>query len=334
MKQILTYSALNAWRQCPMRYRHRYIDNLRPLEKADSLAFGSVIHQVLESWYRLIGDPQRLFKVQEGIDAAFPNRDGDPAERDMWHRARAMFEGYAARYPDEAFTVVEIEREFEGRIVNPATGASSQTFTMAGKADGIIEQDGEVLLLEHKTVGNLDGSYIERLWCDTQIHLYCLYLRDCGYPIQGILYNCLAKPRLKRREGESEEEYLARKAALAAKNKSGKSTAKRQEPETDEEWRARLLDWHAKPESYHREKIYLTQDRLDMVAEEVWEVTQQYLDARRRGSFLMNTSHCFHYGRPCEYLAYCQSNFNANVRDNLFDVVAPHEELSSPDPVF
>ena len=43
----------------------------------------------------------------------------------------------------------------------------------------------------------------------------------------------------------------------------------------------------------------------------------------------MNTSHCFSYQRPCEYLPYCQSGFSPIVRDNLFEVAAPHEELAA-----
>ena len=76
-----------------------------------------------------------------------------------------------------------------------------------------------------------------------------------------------------------------------------------------------------------------------MLQEEVWEVTQQYLDANRRGKWLMNTSYCFSFQRPCEYLPYCQSGFSPIVRDNLFESAAPHEELAgasadSPEPDF
>ncbi len=65
-----------------------------------------------------------------------------------------------------------------------------------------------------------------------------------------------------------------------------------------------------------------------MLQDEVWEITQQYLDARRRGKWLLNTSSCFSYQRPCEYLPYCQSGFNPNVVDNLYEITPPHEELN------
>jgi hypothetical protein len=333
-RETLTYSALNCWRNCPRKYKLRYREHLRPREKAETLAFGSTIHRALELWYAAEGDPHRLFRVLDLLDAAYPDREADPAQKAAWFQAKAMMAGYAARYPQEDFAVLELEKEFQGEIRNPATGATSKTFTMAGKADGIVRQGGDLYLLEHKTASSIDGAYLDRLWCDTQIALYSHYLREMGYPVVGVIYNVLLKTRLKQRQGETEEEYLERKAALAAKNKSGKSSAQRQEPESDEDFQARLADWYGKPDAFHREKIYLSEDRLAMVAEEVWEVTQQYLDARRRDSWLLNTSYCFNWSRPCEYFPYCQSGFNPILRDNLFDVVPPHEELAPADSSF
>jgi len=66
-----------------------------------------------------------------------------------------------------------------------------------------------------------------------------------------------------------------------------------------------------------------------MVQDEVWEITQQFLDARRRGKFLPNTSFCFAWSRPCEYLPLCQNGGNPALLGNLYDIVPPHEELAA-----
>jgi hypothetical protein len=336
-KGVLTYSALNTFRNCPRRYKHRYMDFLRPREKAEALSFGGVIHGAIEIWYRSVADANRMWTVLDFLDQQFPERIGDDAQIANWHLARAMITGYASRYPSEDFEIVEVEKEFTGEIRNPDTGRLSQTFVMAGKADAIVQLSDGMYLLEHKTASSIDASYLDKLWTDTQIALYSFYLRQLGYPIVGVIYNILLKSRLKQRAGETQEEYEARRAELAAKNKSGKSTAKRQMPETDEEFQARLAEWYGRPEAFHREHIYLSEDRLAMLQEEVWEITQQYLDARRRGKWLLNTSNCFSYQRPCEYLPFCQSGFNPNVADNLYEIVPPHEELAPSDsdaPVF
>ncbi|MBC8356405.1 MAG: PD-(D/E)XK nuclease family protein [Planctomycetes bacterium] len=336
-KSVLTYSALNTFRNCPRKYKHRYLDNLRPRERADALSFGSVIHSAIELWYRSIANGNRLSIVLDFIDQQFPLRAGDDAQKAMWHLARAMFTGYASCYPTEDFEIVEVEKLFTGEIRNPETGRPSQTFVMAGKVDGIVRRPDGMYLLEHKTASSIDASYLDKLWTDTQIALYSFQLRQLGYPIVGVIYNVLLKSRLKQKAGESEVEFESRRKELAAKNKSGRSTAKRQLPESDEDFQARLDEWYSRPEAFHREHIYLSEDRLAMLQDEVWEITQQYLDARRRGKWLLNTSNCFSYQRPCEFLPYCQSGFNPNVAENLYDITLPHEELTNADsdaPVF
>ncbi|RLS67903.1 MAG: PD-(D/E)XK nuclease family protein [Planctomycetota bacterium] len=330
-KTLLTYSALNTFRNCPRKYKNRYLDNLRPRERAEALSFGSVIHTAIELWYRSQNAESRLQDVLSYIDDAFENRVVDSNQMVQWHLATAMIRGYAERYATEEFEVVEVEKEFVGEIRNPDTGRQSQTFRIAGKVDGIVRCHDGLYLLEHKTASTVDASYLDKLWTDTQIALYCYYLRELGYPIVGVIYNVLLKSRLKQGKGETQEEYEVRHAELAAKNKSGKSTAKRQMPETDDEFQARLTEWYSRPEAFHREFIYLSEDRLAMLQDEVWEITQQYLDARRRGKWLLNTSNCFSYQRPCEYLAYCQSGFNPNVADNLYEIALPNEELSRVD---
>jgi RecB family exonuclease len=330
-KTLLTYSALNTFRNCPRKYKNRYLDNLRPRERPDALSFGSVIHTAIELWYRSSDAESRLRDILAYIDDAFENRVVDSNQLVQWHLATAMIRGYAERYATEEFEIVEVEKEFVGEIRNPDTGRQSQTFRIAGKVDGIVRCHDGLYLLEHKTASTVDASYLDKLWTDTQIALYCFYLRELGYPIVGVIYNVLLKSRLKQGKGETQEEYEVRHAELAAKNKSGKSTAKRQMPETNDEFQARLTEWYSRPEAFHREFIYLSEDRLAMLQDEVWEITQQYLDARRRGKWLLNTSNCFSYQRPCEYLAYCQSGFNPNVADNLYEIALPNEELSRVD---
>jgi hypothetical protein len=334
-KNVLTFSALNTYRNCPCKYNLRYQKFLTRRERPEALAFGGVIHEAIETWYR--PDPHgakesidvRTIRILNLIDKRFPNRHGDANEKKLWQLARAMMAGYCARYAEEEFIVVEVEKEFQAEIRNPDTGRTSQTFTMAGKVDGIVSVDCELYLLEHKTAASIDGNYLDKLWSDTQIALYSHYLRELGFPIVGVIYNVLLKTRLQQKMGETEDEYQIRLAEQCAKNKSGKSNAKRNEPETDGEFQSRLLNWYSQPEAFHRERIYLSAERMSMVQDEVWEITQQYLDAKKRGKWLLNTSQCFTYGRPCEFLPYCQSGFNENVRDNLFEVKPPHEELPS-----
>jgi hypothetical protein len=321
---VSTYSMWNSFRNCRKACEYRYELGLTPRDRDPNLSFGSLIHDALELWH----GARDLASVLDLIDRACAGRVSDEGVRRDWHLARAMMTGYAARYPAEEFSVVALERTFEGPIVNPATGAASRSFVLAGKVDGIVRIGGEHYILEHKTAAAIDADYLERLWTDFQIAIYSHYAeQSLGIPIIGVIYNVLGKARLQQGKGESEEEYQARRAELLAKSKTGKSTAKRKLPESDDEFQARLAEKYADPAMFHREMLYLSRDRFEILQAELWELTQAFLDARRRGVFYQNTGFCFNYHRPCAYFPICRSNGNPNVVENLYTITPPHEEL-------
>jgi hypothetical protein len=299
---------------------------LVPLEHDHNLAFGTVIHQCLELWHGT-GNLQAALDL---IDRNYPfqDRNQDEAQKRAWHMATAMMKGYAARYPTEEFEISYLEKTFDGKIINPATGASSRSFKLAGKVDGIVRIGLEFFLLEHKTASQIDAGYLERLWTDFQVQLYCLYAEQTlGFRIAGVIYNILVKARLQQGRGETEAEFEERRAALIAKSKTGKTSAKRKLPESDNSFQERLAAKYAEPGMFHRERIYISRDQFDTLRAELWELTQAFLDARRRGVFYQNTAFCFHYNRPCPYFPLCRSNGSPNVIENLYRHEAPHTEL-------
>lgn len=324
--QRSTYTMWSTFRNCRKKYEWRYIHKLVPLERPQALAFGALIHECLELWHGGASAPH----VLSHIDASLTDLS-DPAVKSDWHLARAMMAGYIKRYPSEDFSVVYLERVFDGPIINPATNAASRTFTLSGKADGIVRDKatGQYFLLEHKTAAQVDASYIERLWCDFQIQLYCWYVENSlNIRISGVIYNILGKSKLRQRQGETEEEFEIRRAELLAKSRTGKTTAKRQLPEDDADFAARLEAWYDREDAFTRELIYVSRDQIEALHSELWELTQSYLDARRRGIFYQNTSFCFQYNRPCPYFQLCRSGGSQNLIDNFYRKEEPHSELA------
>jgi hypothetical protein len=288
------------------------------------LRFGSLIHECLEHWHL----HQDIAAVQDLIDQACIQRTHDLDVKQAWHLASAMMMGYAMRYPEEKFTVIDVERVFSGIITNPVSGKPSRTFMLAGKVDGLVEIDGETFLLEHKTTGCLDSSYLEKLWMDFQLQLYAHALEQYeGIKVAGAIYNILVKSRLRQGQGETEMEFQQRVAELSAKNKSGKSTANRKLPESDRDFQSRLRAKYTEPDMFHREVLYFSREQMHEVASELWLLTQQFLEARKNGWFIRNTAYCFNYGTPCAYYPLCRANGAQHVIDNLYEHRQPHEEL-------
>ncbi len=321
---VSTYSMWSLFRNCRKAVDWRYLQQLVPLQRDRNLHFGSIIHECLQVWH----ERRDLDEVLATINRLCANRLQDENQRRDWHLATAMMRAYAARYAVEDLEIVALERNFEGPIVNPATGAASRSFVLAGKVDGIVRIHGEHFILEHKTAAQVDGDYLEKLWTDFQITIYAHYIEQTmGIPITGILYNVLVKAKLQQSKGETEQEFQARRAELLAKSKTGKTTAKRKLPESDEAFQQRLAEKYADSAMFHREMLYLSRDRFDVLRAELWELTQAFLEARRRGIFYQNTGFCFNYQRPCAYFPLCRSNGNPNVIENFYQRVAPNEEL-------
>jgi len=327
---ITTYSMWNAFRNCRKFCEWRYMRELVPVAKDQRLSFGSLIHECLEMWH-LDGD---LSAVLDHIDRGLANRASDESVKADWHLARAMMIGYTSTYPVEDFDVIALEKTFEGRIVNPVTGAASRSFTIAGKVDGIVRMRGtsEYYLIEHKTAAQLDGDYLEKLWTDLQISLYCHYIEQTlGIRIAGVIYNVLVKAKLVQGKGETESEFDVRRADLIARSKSGKSSATRRMPESDDTFAERLTAKYREPGMFHREMLYISRDQFDAMKADLWEFTQQFLDSRRRRAFYRNTAYCFNYHRPCAYYPLCSSGGNPNVIESFYETKPPHEELQTDD---
>ena len=331
-KKLLTYSALSTYRKCPMRYNLRYEKNLIPVENDEKLFFGGIVHKALETWHSATGCDFDLRKqlVLEQIDESCKGWKTDSDKRKTRLLATEMMLAYMERYRNDNFEVVAIEHEFNGEITNPRTGAKSKTFVIKGKADGIVKTDRGLFLLEHKTTSRLMEDPIDKLWEDTQVGIYVCYLRDLGYDIQGVIYNELSKCSLIQRRGESEMDFQIRHAELCAKNKNGTSTAKRQLPETDDEYAQRVRQWYKEGERFQRTELSLSETQLNLVRKDVWGMTQQFLDARRRNDWFCNRESCNTFFGNCDYRRYCQSNYSESVRKEMFEItVTPHTEFES-----
>ncbi|MHB9037062.1 MAG: PD-(D/E)XK nuclease family protein [Armatimonadota bacterium] len=325
-KIISTYSMWNLFRNCRKACEWRYIKELVPMSRDHALSFGILIHTCLEMWH----GGSSLESVLDFIDASLPKHSQDDSRRSDWHLARAMMIGYVVRYPSEDFEIIALEKIFEGRIVNPATGASSRSFTIAGKVDGIVRMrdTGEYYLLEHRTTSQLDGDYLERLWTDLQVSLYAHYIEQTlGICISGVIYNMLVKAKLQQGKGETQAEFEARRAELLSKSKTGKTSATRKLPESDESFQGRLLAKYAEPGMFHREMLRLSHNQLDAMKTDLWELTQQFLHSRRRDMFWRNTSYCFANHRTCPYFSLCSSNGSGKVIAESYERRPPHEEL-------
>lgn len=217
-----------------------------------------------------------------------------PVAEELSAYYESAIRSYTEWYAEESFTILASEEKFKATIRNPKTGRPSRSFKMMGRIDGRTDQ----LIIEHKTTSAATAGYLEKLWTDRQIMLYTMYLRQNGLDIRGVLYDIIQKSNLRPRKNESPEAF-----------------------------RKRLDEQYSDGQMFHRELLYFSNDDLARVQWEVWELTQQILDCKRRNVWYQNPSHCFHWNRACQYYPICKSNDSPIVIENQYEYREPNEEL-------
>lgn len=310
-RTITTQSSWTNFKTCRAKFRNRYIRNLVPAnDDRVPLFFGKDWDRILNAHYTG-QSPEPIIAASQFRATLVP----------MWHAYRQRW-----AMEDQGWEPVRMQIPFQGEIINPETGGASRSFVLAGVADGLWRQrsDGTLWLNENKTTSRIDADYLDRLWLDWQTTLYIAYLEPLVGPIAGVLWNLAEKPSIKRSMGETDTEFEARLAEAKQPNR-----CKRKAVDTDEEWAVRLSEhFNTNPQKFHREVILLDRADIQQAKDELWDLSQSYLEARRRDAWYRNTSQCKSYGRACEYLPLCRSRDNPIVMETQYRVEAPHQEVA------
>lgn len=288
---ILTQSELRTYRRCAREHQLAYRQGLRSVEPdAAPLRFGTVIHQALACWWSGLS-------IAECEEAFAPISDEEERVR-----ASALFAGYVAYWQRPAGDVLLVEKEFRTALTNPATGADSRTFELAGKIDALTSLDGRTLLVEHKTTSediSPGSAYWQRLRIDTQIPIYLRGVESLGQRADGVLYDVLAKPKLRLKKGES----------LAAF------------------WDRLFDELTSNPARYFAQvELPILSREIDDAMADAWATARAIRDSELTGRWPRNSDACVRWSRPCTYFGLCTGQRSAAS----FVQSTPHPELSAP----
>ena len=329
MTTTLTHSAISMFRQCPRRYEHRHVDKLVPSHWQDSpaLRFGTAFHNWLEAWYK---------------------KEPAPPTPHLSEADAACLQGaalaYVERYPEEYFKVVAVEYQFEQDVLNPDTGAKSPLFRLKGKVDMVIELEGELWIMEHKTSTATGVNDLDRVGIDAQVLTYADCIgRETGATVAGVIYNVVKRCQLSQKGGETEAEYQAREAERSPRQrKDGESDEKyakrmakleplkRKLAETPAEFTARVAEWYKGEDAMLRERARINPAMIEQNRKNIWMTVQSMHACRRAKHYTQNagvtTGACAKWGRECEYAPLCKSLKSAHaLADYKFQ--EPHSEL-------
>jgi hypothetical protein len=309
--QLLTASRLRCFRTCPRLHQYQYVEGFRPAMEAEALRFGSLVHAGLEAWWTAQGcaaDPAATECPDPLMEAltAVAGRSADPFEA---IRVEELLRGYDLRWGTAAaeYEVVGVEQEYACPQVNPATMATSRTWRLGGKIDGLLRRraDGRVLVMEHKTtieeIEDDSAHYWSTLALDTQISGYVIGAESLGHQVDEIMYDVIRKVGIRP----------ARATAIESRKytKDGRLYANQREfDETPDEYRARVrAEIEEKPLRYfQRRSISRTESQLRDYLQDVWQQGRIMRDMELDGWAPRNSDACHRYG-TCSFWLVCST---------------------------
>jgi hypothetical protein len=356
----LDHRITNSQRSCAMTCLRKhflsYVLGIRRDEDAKPLRMGSAYHLGLEAHGRGQGADPSVLAAVAAYDTRAPETFANDEHAADWLVEREvvarLLTGYFWRWSemDAQMQVLACEVPFEIPIVNPASGRSSRTYTLAGKIDKIVRlPDGRIAVMEHKTTGDdlaPESDYWRRLRIDSQISVYMLGARSLGFEAETVLYDVARKPTTSPRSipvldadglkivvdanGERVRTKDGKRWRQSGDAAEGLTLQSR--PETAAEYGDRLTtDIAARPDWYYaRREIPRLHSDLDEARHDLWHTAQIIHECHLGCRWPKNTSACIGFGR-CGFFDLCTTGFDPATMplpEGFKIVTDRHQELT------
>ena len=175
----MSYSSIECFRNCPLKYKYQNIDKIKAPKNIDAL-FGSSIHNSLKfmfqrgplyptldqiiDFFRTVWEQKKLPMDAEALDSS--------AETVYYKEGISLLEKFYKNNPPWNYNVVDMESRFEFEIDDPKTG---EKHTLSGIMDRIDKNaDGGFEIIDYKTKRKMPGQY--EIDNDLQMSIYQLGL--------------------------------------------------------------------------------------------------------------------------------------------------------------
>lgn len=343
--QLLTNSRRNSFGMCHRKHQFEYELCKKPITEAGSLNIGTLTHEALERWWAAADESTsaRIVEVESHLQQKL--QDGaDPYDIAL---VRGMMIGYERRWGNsgDEWLAIAIEAQFQAPLMNPATGAASRTFQLAGKLDVVASCNGRTVIVEHKTTSEDIGPesrYWLKLAIDGQVSGYYIGAQVLNMEADGCIYDVLRKPGMKPSQvailDENGLKIVMNAAGERVMNKDGKtfrqtgSTADgyvlQTRVETPEEYGRRVATEVTEncDKYYGRREVPRLDSDLVEYLDDMWATAREIADAQTKGRWPRNPRSCDIYS-GCPYFDVCAGR--ASIEDTTrFTTTEAHRELN------
>ena len=271
----LSHSSVSVYKSCPMRWKWRYQDGLKPKRTAPQLTLGQVLHKAFDLHFSNTPTHEILKFMTSRYNEEIPKASAEDHEQLILDHKTVL--GMFLNYPNKNLNFDEIksEMEFSTRIDN------LRGVTFRGRVDGLVKQQGVWWLREVKTTGSSIKQFEQRAQTSSQATGYISSMHKVtGLAIEGCMYDCIRKPLLRKRVSEDSQAFADR-IYLDYQDRSKQKTY------------------------FTRYYTYRTPVDLKRWEDDMVNIVRQIRKSQRHDCFYRNTDNCYMYNSECPYKKIC-----------------------------
>lgn len=272
----ISNNSTSIMRSCQMKYRWNYIEGLKPIKKSAALSLGSVIHSAFDMFYCGFSHSDVLKYISDTMNDQISK--ASPTEVEEIVIIKYTLLGMWTSYPFklDGFTKIEPEKEF--RIKVPGT----RGIEFVGRVDGLVTDiNGKMWVRELKTTSQTQQQFEVRVKHSSQGTAYVWAMRKLGFPVQGMIYDYVKKPLLRKGVNEDMNGFGTRI----------------------------FNDYGTRPDVYYkRHYSYRTDAELVLYEQDLKSIAYDIRRRRKDGKWYRNQDQCWNFNQECPYLKICFSS--------------------------
>ena len=168
-----SYSALDTFRQCPLKYKFSVIDKIR-VPKTKEAVFGNKLHEALQFFHKKSPLSPTLDELLNYIKEIWDSSVFADEQEDMIYFSEAIkiLKNYYEHYLKikDKFTVLDTETRFEVLLENPEN--NNEKCLLAGIIDRIDKTKNGIEVIDYKTAKRFPAQ--DEIDNSLQLSLYCI----------------------------------------------------------------------------------------------------------------------------------------------------------------
>lgn len=278
-KLEISHNATSIARGCWKKYYWTYDQGLVPRKKSTALTLGSIIHKAFELFYTGTFDSD----VLQFILAEYKEELSkvDPFDREDLEISKYVAMGMWNYYPHK--NLKEFDENIAEKEFNIPFG-KLRNIRFKGRMDGLIKLNGKWWVRETKTSGLTPRQFAGRMGTSSQATGYVYAAKRLGYDVQGVMYDVIKKPLIRKGVFDTVDTYGHRIM--------------------DDYMKDGALN-HNDRKFYSRHFIYRSPLELEQYIQDTEALIRDIRRHKRKGEWYRNMDQCWNFNTLCPFSKIC-----------------------------